>query len=78
MPARDYMRRSGNPNQWEEGYPSRAILEQDLNRGHLYVIRRDAGICGAFVLALGEDPTMAGLTAAAWPRSALMAPSSTD
>ena len=36
--ARDYMRRSGNPNQWEEGYPSRAILEQDLNRGSLYVI----------------------------------------
>ncbi len=54
--ARDYMGRSGNPNQWEEGYPSRAILEQDLARGSLYVIRQDGRICGAFVLALGEDP----------------------
>ena len=57
--ARDYMRRSGNPTQWGEDYPSREILEQDLGRGELYVIRRGARICGAFVLAQGEDPTYA-------------------
>lgn len=67
--ARAYMGRSGNPNQWEEGYPSRAILEQDLARGNLYVIRRDGRICGAFVLALGEDPTYGRIDGGGWLRS---------
>lgn len=65
--ARDYMRRSGNPTQWGEDYPSQEILEQDLGRGELYVIRRGARICGAFVLAQGEDPTYARIEGA-WLR----------
>lgn len=67
--ARAYMRRSGNPNQWGEDYPARKILEQDLGRGNLYVIRRKGTICGAFVLALGEDPTYGRIDQGAWLRS---------
>ena len=65
--ARDYMSRSGNPTQWGADYPARAILEQDLGRGELYVIRRNKILCGAFVLALGEDPTYARIEGA-WLR----------
>lgn len=66
--ARDYMRRSGNPNQWEENYPSREILEEDLDRHRLYAIWRRGRRCGAFVLALGEDPTYGRIDHGAWLR----------
>ena len=54
--ARDYMVRNGNPTQWAGGYPSRALLEEDIRRGQLYLDQGETGIHGAFVFFIGEEP----------------------
>ena len=57
--ARAYMAATGNPNQWGADYPSRELLGGDMELGRLYVCEHEGLVCGAFVLALGEDPTYA-------------------
>ena len=32
--ARKFMKENGNPTQWEEGYPSREIVEKDIVADH--------------------------------------------
>lgn len=49
---------SGNPNQWVEGYPSRALIEEDIARGVSYVVDRDGVIEAVFSYIEGEDPTL--------------------
>lgn len=66
--ARAFMARSGNPTQWEEGYPDRGLLEADLAAGQLYVVERAGRPCGAFVLALGEAPTYGHIDGGGWLR----------
>ena len=34
--ARKFMKENGNPTQWEEGYPSREIVEKDIAADHCY------------------------------------------
>ena len=55
--AVQYMHASGNPNQWMEGYPSRALIEEDIARGVSYVVDRDGVIEAVFSYIEGEDPT---------------------
>jgi len=57
--ARDYMRESGNPNQWKSTYPSKDIVEGDILAGNLFVITDNERIDGVFMLAKGPDPTYA-------------------
>ena len=54
--ARDFMARSGNPNQWGKTDPPREILEADIRRGNLYVLE-DGGIHGVFAYLEEPDPT---------------------
>ena len=38
-------------DQWQDGYPSRPVIEEDIMRGRSYVAECDDGtICGTFVL----------------------------
>ena len=55
--ARAFMRQSGNPNQWTEGYPQRALVEKDIADGQLYVMMEEERIFGCFMLCAGPDPT---------------------
>lgn len=54
--AREYMRHTGNPNQWGNTSPSTELLLQDIRKEQLYVIE---GHCieGVFALIPGDDPT---------------------
>ena len=54
--ARAFMRAHGNLEQWKGGHPHREVLEDDIDRGQLYVIEED-GLCGVFAFIPGEDPT---------------------
>lgn len=54
--ARDFMRRTGNPHQWENAHPAKELLESDIDKGDLYVLY-DGGIHAVFALIFGEDPT---------------------
>lgn len=77
--ARRYMEETGNPTQWQGGYPARALLEQDIEKGHLYVMEQDEGkdkdrktvapdgiLCGVFAFIIGEDPTYAVIEDGQW------------
>ena len=53
--AIDTMNANGIP-QWDELYPTPAILDADLARGELYVAQTDAGVAAAVVLNTQCDP----------------------
>lgn len=56
--AREYMHSHGNPGQWVGGYPSKELLENDLQKEQLYVAQDEAGIILAvFVYFVGDEPT---------------------
>lgn len=56
--ARKFMAANGNPNQWEETYPSRELLLEDISSGDSYIITDDDGkIHGTFLYRIGDDPT---------------------
>jgi len=44
-------------NQWQDGYPNRAVIEEDILAGRSYLVRTDAGICGTFALIDDGEPT---------------------
>ena len=55
--ARETMRKSGNPNQWQNNHPAKEIILEDIKNGNSYVIENNSKICGVFAFILGEDPT---------------------
>lgn len=55
--ARDFMKTTGNPNQWTEDYPSEELLKNDIESGDSYVCIIDNRIVATFVLREGNDPT---------------------
>ena len=56
--ARAFMRDNGNPAQWcVSGYPKRELLEEDIEKGRLFVLTRGGRIAAAFVLVGGDEPT---------------------
>lgn len=55
--ARDFMARTGNPDQWGTTNPPKAQLERDIAEGKLYAVCRDKEIHGVFFFSVGEDPT---------------------
>lgn len=57
--ARQSMRAGGNAVQWVNGYPSQALVEEDIAKGNHYVGEEDGAIIVAFSLVYGDDPTYA-------------------
>lgn len=58
--AKTYMIKSGNENQWIDGYPRRQLIEKDIELGHCFVIYEKGEpqqLFGVFAFILGEDPT---------------------
>ena len=64
--ARGFMARSGNPTQWGTTYPAPDLLEEDIRLGRLFVDTEDEHICGAFMFAMGDDPTYAYIENGSW------------
>lgn len=63
--AREFMQKTGNPNQWKNFRPDPATLEKDIEIGQLYAIERDGELFASFVL-MGEDPIYNELIEGAW------------
>ena len=38
--ARSFMAQKGNPTQWINGYPDRAVLENDIARNRLFICKK--------------------------------------
>lgn len=64
--ARDFMRRSGNPDQWGKNYPPRNMVEQDIRSGASYVFEEEGQLLGVFACLPGPDPTYAKIEDGAW------------
>lgn len=61
-----FMRESGNPHQWNRGYPGRAMIEMDIREGVSRVVEEDERIEAVFSYIEGEDPTYQNIEQGAW------------
>jgi len=71
--ARAEMAAAGNPHQWGDAHPARAMIEADIEAGKSYVLVDEAngnntayprGILAVFYFAIEEDPTYAHIDGA--------------
>ena len=65
--GRKAMRASGNTAQWINGYPSRALVEDDIRQSTSFVMEgADGKPHGVFMFALCDDPTYHVIEDGAW------------
>ena len=57
--ARAYMQESGNPNQWYDNHPPRALIENDIKSGLSYVCtdEKENKIVAVFYFNIENEPT---------------------
>lgn len=56
--GREIQIQTGNPNQWEEGYPSKKLIMEDMEKGAAHVCESDQGEIMAVLSVFTEpDPT---------------------
>ena len=67
--ARQFMVQTGNPNQWDESYPSPTLLSQDITSGDSYVVLHNGRIEATFLLRFGADPSYSTIYHGAWLNS---------
>ncbi len=53
-------------DQWQDGYPTVEIVENDISLGRAYVIELDSGVCATYVLQTGGDRTYDKIYGGAW------------
>ena len=64
--ARKFMADNGNPNQWGTTTPPTYQLEDDIEKGDLYVLIQDNAIHGVFYFYIGPDPTYGEIEDGFW------------
>ena len=68
--ARDFMAKTGNPNQWgPTNWPPEVLLRNDIKEGNSYVCTNDNGtVIGTFYFIQGKDiePNYREITDGAW------------
>ena len=63
--AQEFMRLCGLP-QWQDGYPTREIIEEDAALGESYVMTDGGMILGTAVVSFKPEPSYGVLTEGAW------------
>ncbi|MDK2808913.1 MAG: hypothetical protein PWP24_1650 [Clostridiales bacterium] len=64
--ARAFMAESGNPGQWNNGYPKTSLLEEDIKNGYSYVCVEGEEIIGTFFYGEIVEPTYQKIYEGAW------------
>jgi RimJ/RimL family protein N-acetyltransferase len=65
--ARRFMRQTGNDRQWIDGYPSGALISENIRDRSFYVCLSDDGlIAGVFYFKVEEDKTYAEIYDGKW------------
>ena len=62
--ARAFMQANGNATQWPDGYPGWIDAEEDIARGHCFLVADNEGPLAVFTLAPGPDETYAKIDGA--------------
>ena len=65
--AREFMKKTGNPDQWGSSYPPRALIEEDIRSGICRAVCDESGIHGVFALLEEADPSYEYIENGAWP-----------
>lgn len=66
--AREYMKQTGNPHQWINGYPERELIMKEIEEGHCYVcLNTSRDVIATFCFIAGPDPTYALIEEGEWP-----------
>lgn len=68
--AREFMRLTGNPRQWHDGYPSRQTLVSDIREGGSHVCVEDGRVVASFYFSTAPEPTYAVIENGRWLNSA--------
>lgn len=55
--AKNFMKENGNPNQWDDSYPSEALIKEDILKSQFYVVKEDGIVHACFAFIIGDDPT---------------------
>ena len=63
--AQEYFRMEGI-NQWQNGYPTKEVFVQDIQKEMSYVIEEDGKIMGTFAFAVEEEPTYKNIYEGSW------------
>lgn len=66
LEAREFMKQTGNPNQWGDFSPTQEMLHKDIEEQKLYLVERNAGICGVFFFDIAPDPWYAVIDGGTW------------
>ena len=64
--AREFMAKTGNPNQWGTTHPPIKQLEKDVQQGRLFTVSAGEQIHGVFYFCVEEDSTYAVIYDGAW------------
>ena len=64
--AKKIMRQSGNMHQWGEGYPSEAIITNDMEKHGGFVIEDSDNIVGYFAFLPSPEPTYSKIYDGEW------------
>lgn len=64
--ARQYMRAEGNVSQWDDAYPPRDLILQEIAAAHFYCIEHRGDIVGVFSFIVGVEPTYAVIYDGVW------------
>ena len=64
--AKGIMRASGNVSQWVDGYPSEAVIKDDVRYGHGFVVTDNERIVGYFAFIPSPEPTYAQIYDGKW------------
>ncbi len=65
--ARSFMKESGNPAQWIDGYPAPDRIMADIKNDDCYCVVDDAGhVVGTFAFIVGKDPNYKEIRNGSW------------
>lgn len=65
--AREYMKASGNPNQWKDNRPSPERIYEDVELGQSYVMEEEGRIFATFAFIRDKDPAYDYIEDGEWP-----------
>lgn len=67
--AREFMAKTGNPNQWGTVHPPAEQLKKDIEEKRLYLVKNKDTVHGVFYFCVEEDPTYAEIFEGHWHSS---------
>ena len=68
--ARDFMKETGNPNQWSDKWPPEDLVREDVRLGRSFVCEAAGRVEGVFMLQSGLEPSYAVLEDGTWQSDA--------